>query len=82
MRYNGMISTLLYFFLKVALVVILLVAMVFVLFGIGHLYRGEGAEEKAETKKLREEVENSPHVVSRHSLFNSFLVKAISRNKT
>lgn len=77
-----MISTLLYFFLKVSLVVVLLVAMVFVLFGIGHLFRGENTEENAETKRLKEEVENSPHVISRHSIFNGFLVKVISRNKS
>lgn len=70
-----MISTIVYFLFKVILVTILLVAMVFVLFGIGHLHRQDNQYEIKETVRLRKDVEKSRRVISRHGVFNGFLVR-------
>ncbi|MCM1377189.1 MAG: hypothetical protein NC097_05205 [Clostridium sp.] len=75
-----MISTVIYFLIKVILVITLLVAMALVLFGIGHLYRREEKGNREDIKKLRDEVRHSDHVISRHSVFSIFLMRRARKN--
>lgn len=65
--------------LKLIFVILLLVAMVVILLGIGHLSNGRFETDHTDIDKLREEVDNSDQVISRRNMFYEFLVSARRR---
>lgn len=69
-------TAILYAIFKVIIVLLLLVGMVLVLLGIHHFFRGERSEEEeANLEGLKRDVEQSPRVISDHSLFRHFLAR-------
>lgn len=59
--------------LKIILVVMLLLAMVVILLGIGHLTNGRFDTDASDIDKLRDEVDNREEVISKRSIFHEFL---------
>lgn len=59
--------------LKILAVVAILVAMVVILTGIGHLTRREGTSQMKNASELRKEITESNRVISTNSVFFSFL---------
>ena len=59
--------------LKLILVIMLLVAMVVILLGIGHLGSGRFETTAEDVDKLRHEVDSSEEVISRRNAFHEFL---------
>lgn len=74
-----MISSIILLILKIIAVITLLVGMAVILLGIGHLYRNDDAKEAIDTKRLKRDLEEKDTVISRHSVFNGFLVKNLNR---
>ncbi|MCM1153007.1 MAG: hypothetical protein NC328_05085 [Muribaculum sp.] len=72
-----MISAAILLILKIIAVIALMVGMVIILLGIGHLYRKDDAKEAIETSKLKKDIKEKDYVISRHSVFNGFLVRNI-----
>lgn len=60
------------------LVVVLMLAMVLLLLGIGKLHKTE-EDDKHSAEELRREIKDSHRIITRHSVFHNFLAK---RNKT
>jgi hypothetical protein len=59
--------------LKIILVVMLLLAMVVLLLGIGHLSNGRFETDASDIDKLRDDVDNREDVISKRSIFHEFL---------
>lgn len=70
-----MLSSVFILIVKFVCVIILLMAMVMVLLGIGHLSQPLEENDKTSTNALRKELKKSNRVISRHSIFHSFLVR-------
>lgn len=51
----------------------LLLAMVVILLGIGHLTNGRFDTDASDIDKLRDEVDNREEVISKRSIFHEFL---------
>ena len=59
--------------MKIILVVMLMLAMVVILLGIGHLSNGSFDTDASDIDKLRDEVDNREEVISKRSIFHEFL---------
>lgn len=75
-----MILSTLFLILKIVAVVVLLLAMVLVLLGIGHLFNKETLAHDEDVSKLKREMKEREEVISRHSVFHSFLVREITKS--
>lgn len=60
---------------KIVVILALLMGMVMVLMGIGHLYRKDGSREVREADRLRRDIKESDNVITRNSIFHDFLVR-------
>ncbi len=66
--------------LKIILVVMLMLAMVVILLGIGQLSSGRFDTDTSDIDKLRDEVDNREEVISRRSIFHEFLAGTRKHN--
>ncbi len=69
-----MISSFFILAIKIIAVVALLVGMVVILTGIGHLTNRRGENDINKTGNLRAEINKSEKVISPNSVFHNFLV--------
>lgn len=61
--------------LRVALVVVILVAIISLLLGINHLSHNDDTISEEETSNFREEVKEKQEVISNRSVFHKFLAR-------
>ena len=59
--------------LKAVLIIVILGVMVLILLGINHLFSGSFDTREQDAEELRNDVRESPEVISRQSVFHGFV---------